>query len=191
MSTSDVTSKLGMVWPPGYRRCWMPGRRAAEMLGARHRRSWRYARRLLGRCPSGQRERAVNPSALPSEVQILPGPPVLLGARCGSLPLRPCAERSMHAGHTIGERRFPDPAEPIDPRPRCGCGTLAGATLSSARSTGLAPLAQSAERLHGKEKVESSILSGSSRRRHCLRRFTFARHRERGGVAQLVRALDS
>ena len=34
-----------------------------------------YPPGLLGRCPSGQRERAVNPSALPSEVQILPGPP--------------------------------------------------------------------------------------------------------------------
>ena len=33
-----------------------------------------YPPGLLGRCPSGQRERAVNPSALPSEVQILPGP---------------------------------------------------------------------------------------------------------------------
>jgi hypothetical protein len=40
--------------------------------------------------------------------------------------------------------------------------------------TGPAPLAQSAERLHGKEKVESSILSGSSRRRSILRRFPFA-----------------
>ena len=28
----------------------------------------------MGKCPSGQRERAVNPSATPSEVQILPGP---------------------------------------------------------------------------------------------------------------------
>src|SRR3546814_19851499 len=28
----------------------------------------------LGRCPSGQRELAVNQSALPTEVQILPGP---------------------------------------------------------------------------------------------------------------------
>ena len=45
-----------------------------------------------------------------------------------------------------------------------------------------APLAQSVERLHGKEKVESSILSGSSNVRIAL---------YFGGVAQLVRALDS
>ena len=41
-----------------------------------------------------------------------------------------------------------------------------------------APLAQSAERFHGKEKVVSSILTGGS-------------HHDPGGVAQLVRALGS
>ncbi len=45
-----------------------------------------------------------------------------------------------------------------------------------------APLAQSVERLHGKEKVVSSILTGSST----------GRATDPGGdVAQLVRALDS
>ena len=34
-----------------------------------------YRGRLLGRCPSGQREQAVNLPATPSEVRILPGPP--------------------------------------------------------------------------------------------------------------------
>ncbi len=45
-----------------------------------------------------------------------------------------------------------------------------------------APLAQSAERFHGKEKVESSILSGSS---------ILGVDPVQGDVAQLVRALDS
>ena len=39
------------------------------------KRSALYPRGPLGRCPSGQRELAVNQSALPTEVQILPGPP--------------------------------------------------------------------------------------------------------------------
>jgi hypothetical protein len=45
-----------------------------------------------------------------------------------------------------------------------------------------APLAQSVERLHGKEKVDSSILSGSS---------VPPLVGVLGDVAQLVRALDS
>ena len=45
-----------------------------------------------------------------------------------------------------------------------------------------APLAQSVERLHGKEKVDSSILSGSS---------VASLVDVHGDVAQLVRALDS
>lgn len=45
-----------------------------------------------------------------------------------------------------------------------------------------APLAQSVERLHGKEKVDSSILSGSS---------VASLVDAHGDVAQLVRALDS
>ncbi len=49
---------------------------------------------------------------------------------------------------------------------------------------GRASLAQSAERFHGKEKVESSILSGGSA--HATRRV-----RDHGDVAQLVRVLDS
>ncbi len=52
-----------------------------------------------------------------------------------------------------------------------------------------APLAQSAERLHGKEKVVSSILTGSSSEWFSVRP-GFGRS-EGGDVAQLVRALDS
>ncbi len=48
-----------------------------------------------------------------------------------------------------------------------------------------APLAQSAERFHGKEKVVSSILTGGSPDIRVNRRS------RRGGVAQSVRALGS
>ena len=64
---------------------------------------------------------------------------------------------------------------------------------SAGPSSGPAPLAQSAERFHGKEKVVSSILTGGSRR---IRRRR-AVHQPgptgplHGGVAQLVRALGS
>ena len=47
-----------------------------------------------------------------------------------------------------------------------------------------APLAQSAERFHGKEKVDSSILSGGSS--HFAMTVS-----DSGGVAQMVRAHDS
>ena len=47
-----------------------------------------------------------------------------------------------------------------------------------------APLAQSAERFHGKEKVDSSILSGGSSH------FAMTAS-DSGGVAQMVRAHDS
>src|SRR5438874_2398219 len=39
-----------------------------------------------GVCPSGQRERAVNPSAQPTEVRILPPPLMCLGGRIGVAP---------------------------------------------------------------------------------------------------------
>ena len=56
--------------------------------------------------------------------------------------------------------------------------------IADARArTWQAPLAQSVERLHGKEEVVSSILTGSS--------FGPVRRAEVGDVAQLVRALDS
>lgn len=65
-------------------------------------------------------------------------------------------------------------------------GRTAGCNLSTARGAGQAPLAQSAERFHGKEKVNGSIPLGGSvdARRSAARGY-------RGGVAQLVRAHDS
>ena len=53
-----------------------------------------------------------------------------------------------------------------------------------------APLAQSVERFHGKEKVDSSILSGGSAIGCQLSRRTVDSAKF-GDVAQLVRALDS
>ena len=61
-------------------------------------------------------------------------------------------------------------------------GIIARRFLQRKRRGSQAPLAQSVERLHGKEKVVSSILTGSS-----TGRLRF----EGGDVAQLVRALDS
>ena len=78
-------------------------------------------------CPSGQRERTVNPSAQPTLVRIQ------------HLPRAP-AER--------GDRRRAGRAE--SPR---------WARVSS--TAAVAPLAQSAERLHGKEKVYGSIPYGA------------------------------
>ena len=63
--------------------------------------------------------------------------------------------------------------------PRC--------TLSSARGAGMAPLAQSVERFHGKEKVNGSIPLGGSA--NAFRDSDWRSYR--GGVAQLVRAHDS
>src|SRR5471030_1463722 len=82
MSTSDTTSNVGMVVtiassPPPFRPRWW---RAPVAQGA-----WRadagalaaaVSSRPAGRCPSGQREQAVNLPALPTKVQILPGPPL-------------------------------------------------------------------------------------------------------------------
>ncbi len=71
-------------------------------------------------------------------------------------------------------------------------GDLAGPWQTFGRSRrSRAPLAQSVERFHGKEKVDSSILSGGS-----TDPSTFGLDRTLGlvmlgDVAQLVRALDS
>ena len=57
--------------PPGRRRLRPPG----PLSDSARADALRYSDRLLGRCPSGQRERAVNPSVLPTMVRIHPGPP--------------------------------------------------------------------------------------------------------------------
>ena len=134
-------------------------------------------------CPSGQRERTVNPPALPSEVRILylalvetpgttafrkfsgrrffvcgrlggagsgqavPGCPELRGAPRASFSAVLCrdlwiwctVEQLVMLSQASDERHMPGVCEH-------------------------APLAQSAERFHGKEKVDSSILSGGSER---------------------------
>ena len=58
-----------------------PGYPAAPLIGRSRcggvRCAARYAHVTPGRCPSGQRELAVNQSAQPTEVRILPGPPSL------------------------------------------------------------------------------------------------------------------
>ena len=63
-----------------------------------------------------------------------------------------------------------------------------------ARARRLAPLAQSAERFHGKEKVVSSILTGGSQISKRVAQGESprsTRSKPCGGVAQSVRALDS
>ena len=79
--------------------------------------------------------------------------------------------------------------------PKRGLESLRAAARVAVRSRRLcrvssAPLAQSAERFHGKEKVVSSILSGGSPAGPCrsLRRGSGS---QPGGVAQSVRALGS
>ena len=84
----------------------------------------------------------------------------------------------------------PQETEGPDQRSRSGreLGIPCGACQDDASFVGLArraPLAQSAERFHGKEKVDSSILSGGSvpgGPRPTVQHV---------GVAQLVRALGS
>ncbi len=75
------------------------GARADAVLVVIVRLVWLLARRDalgfdadLGRCPSGQRERAVNPSASPTEVRILPGPPP-----SAAWQFRPATSRSPRA----------------------------------------------------------------------------------------------
>ena len=61
------------------------------------------------------------------------------------------------------------------------CNLVKALGKPSKGSPGCAPLAQSAERFHGKEKVDGSIPSGGSQDQTS----------PQGGVAQLVRAHDS
>ncbi len=188
-------------------------------------------------CPSGQRERTVNPPALPSKVRILylaqneppgewrhsPGGFLVPGAPVSASPLlrpvraRPSRPRetggaTLEVGRTNlqgcsvpgtlwrssgrcwggavdGEERGdwrPCAAEVAEPQVH-GVRFIAGDLWICAREATLvillqasgagagttevvyrfrcmryAPLAQSAERFHGKEKVDSSILSGGS-----------------------------
>ena len=71
-------------------------------------------------------------------------------------------------------------------------GRTAGCNLSTARGAGQAPLAQSAERFHGKEKVNGSIPLGGSVDAGRASALLGGKTRvSRGGVAQLVRAHDS
>src|SRR5207253_9990319 len=62
-------------------------RRAASVAPGKARRDGEATirRPSPGVCPSGQRERAVNPSAQPTEVRILP-PPLRREVRCGWTP---------------------------------------------------------------------------------------------------------
>ena len=161
-------------------------------------------------CPSGQRERTVNPPALPSKVRILylAQLPVEWKHSTGFLHVRALCPR----GRCGVEGEGPVGRKGRGSRPACQegltvgvgapfsarCahlrgkvpqdGTISGvlaADLCNAASSGYstsgfrswgteqqrcwevrtvehAPLAQSAERFHGKEKVDSSILSGGS-----------------------------
>ena len=121
------------------------------------------------------------------------------GRNPGSDPARGRASRSRAGGaadvaradeqdvheplHGVAEGRTSHCCQPSRPevwlRPTPGC------TLYEARSAGQAPLAQSVERFHGKEKVNGSIPLGGSVD------VVLERRRRHGGVAQLVRAHDS
>lgn len=185
-------------------------------------------------CPSGQRERTVNPPALPSKVRILylaqneppeewrhsPGGFLVPGAPVSASPSHPCEalppERDwgsnpggwcdqppglLRAGDAVafvwavlgwavdGEERGdwrPCAAEVAEPQVHgvrfiggdlwicareatlvillqaSGAGAGTTEVVYRFRCMRYAPLAQSAERFHGKEKVDSSILSGGS-----------------------------
>ncbi len=96
------------------------GARADAVLVVIVRLVWLLARRDalgfdadLGRCPSGQRERAVNPSASPTEVRILPGPP-----HSAAWQFRPATSRSPRRAHPGVRARRERIQRQRDPRRR-------------------------------------------------------------------------
>ena len=97
MSTSETTSKVGRR---AYRRAGAAEAGAVAVIAP------------PGRCPSGQREQAVNLPALPTKVQILPGPRVCMptppGSATGSVARGRSAELAPRwvLGSTCPEQRL-------------------------------------------------------------------------------------
>ena len=108
-------------------------------------------------------------------------------------PLGRCDEFEPPDSHTRPSTTTVRKLEPFDPA-ACNSRKVVGDTAATWQTSGCsdksrASLAQSVERFHGKEKVDSSILSGGSRRAHA--RSVSGRTAPHGDVAQLVRVLDS